>query len=392
MKQADLLAPGVLALCILAVSAPLSVAQSATTITTVGAAENINRITIGGTVIPYAEVTLSAQTPGRVQFIAGEAGTTAPLGGVLVTLNSEDLQAGYKSAQADLNTAETALRNAQVQYSRELWSPMSGSAQRMPGMMMPSMFDLMFTRQAASMMGMGLPGLERHADLYNQGAQVSGAESGLAQARTRFEALDANLRDRQAIAPFEGVILQRMVEVGDTVQAGQPLLRFAHTRYMRIEAEVPVRLLADLQIGMTVPARVDVTPGSFQARVALIEPVADPKRHTVRVKFDLPEGVPGGPGMYAEIMLPGSKAQAVSLPVIPKAAIVKHGSLPGVYIIGERNLAELRVIRVGAELEGGMVTVLSGLRVGERIAVDPPPGLGSGWSPASIAAVPRGAM
>lgn len=367
-------------------------AQAAPAITTVGAAENMNRITLGGTVAPFAEVTLSAQAPGRVQFIAGEVGTRAPQGAVLVALNADDLQAAYKSAQAALYQAEAALRNAQVQYSRELWSPMGSSATRMPGMMMPSMFDLMFTRQAATLMGMGLPGLERHADLYNQGTQVSSAESQLAQARARLEQLDAQLRDRQAIAPFEGVILQRLVEVGDTVQPGQPLLRYAHTRYLRIEAEVPVRLLADVQIGMSVPARVDITPTPYQARVALIEPVADPKRHTVKVKFDLPEGVPGGPGMYAEVMLPGPKSKAVSLPVIPKEAIVKRGSLPGVYVIGERNLAELRMVRLGGEVEGGLVTVLSGLRVGERIVIDPPPGMGSGWSPASIAAVPRSAM
>lgn len=367
-------------------------AQAAPAITTVGAAENMNRITLGGTVAPYANVTLAAQVPGRVQFIAGDAGTRAPQGSVLVALNTDDLQAAYKAAQAEFGNAEAGLRNAQVQYSRELWSPATGSAQQMPGMMIPSMFDQMFTRQAATMMGMGLPGLERHADLHKQGTQVSGAEAGVAQARTRFETLDANLRDRQSVAPFEGVILQRLVEVGDTVQPGQPLLRYAHTRYLRIEAEVTVRLLADLQVGMSVPARVDISQTPFQARVALIEPVADPHRHTVKVKFDLPEGVPGGPEMYAEVMLPGSKANNRSLPVIPKAAIVRHGSLPGVYVIGERNLAELRVIRPGGEIEGGMVTVLSGLGVGERIVVDPPPGMGSGWSPASIAAVPRSAM
>ena len=369
--------------CVLSIfAAPVG---AATSIATVGAAENLNRITIGGTVAPYAEVTLSAQAPGRVQYIAGEVGTRAALGGLLVALNSDELQARYKAAQADLNMAEANVRNSQVQYSRELWSPAGSSVQKMPGMMMPSMFDQMFTRHAATVMGMGLPGLERHADLYNQGTQVASAEAAQAQARSRFEALDAVLRDKQSIAPFDGVILERLVEVGDTVQPGQPSLRFAHTRYLRIEAEVPVRLLADLQVGMMVPARVDVMQNPIQARVALVEPVADPRRHTVRVKFDLPEGVPGGPGMYAEIMIPGPKSLDLSLPVIPKAAVVKHGSLPGVYVIGEHNRAELRMVRLGSELDGGMVTVLSGLRVGERIAVDPPPGISSGWSPATLA-------
>lgn len=385
MRQVNKLVFSALAVSMLALSVQGMAGSNATSITTVGAAENMNRITLGGTVVPFADVILTAQVPGRVQFIAGDAGTRATAGGLLVALNSDDLQARYKAAQAELNSAEANTRNAQVQYSRELWSPASSNAMKMPGMMMPSMFDQMFTRQAATMMGMGMPGLERHADLYSQGTQVTGAEAAQAQARSRFEALDSVLRDKQSIAPFEGVILRRMVEVGDTVQPGQPLLRFAHTRYMRIEVEVPVRLLADLQVGMTVPARVDVTRVPTQARVALIEPMADPRRHTVRVKFDLPEGVPGGPGMYAEIMIPGPKSLALSLPVVPKAAIVKHGSLPSVYVLGERNRAELRMIRPGGEVEGDMVTVLSGLRVGERIVVDPPPGMGSGWSPTTLA-------
>jgi multidrug resistance efflux pump len=136
----------------LALAVSAASVHAAPSITTVSAAENMNRITIGGTVAPYAEVTLTAQAPGRVQFIAGEAGDRKPLGAVLVALNSDDLQARYKEAQAGLNNAEATLRNAQVQYSRELWSPAGSSISRMPGMMMPSMFDQMFTRQAATMM------------------------------------------------------------------------------------------------------------------------------------------------------------------------------------------------------------------------------------------------
>jgi multidrug efflux pump subunit AcrA (membrane-fusion protein) len=118
---------------------------------------------------------------------------------------------------------------------------------------------------------------------------------------------------------------------------------------------------------MVVPARLDVNNTRVNARVAQIAPKADERQHTITVKFDLPEGVPGGPGMYAEVMVPDVNSPTRALPVVPKSAISKRGSLPSVKVLDENGVPKLRLIRTGIELDANHVIVLSGLKPGERV-------------------------
>jgi multidrug efflux pump subunit AcrA (membrane-fusion protein) len=336
----------------------------------VGVAPHGGTVILGGTVIPLKEVTLSAQLPGRIISIAGDEGDEFTAGAELLSINDDDLQAKKQAARAQLNKAHTNMQNAQVQYNRELWNPRVYNPRPMAGMGFPSMFDGMFNDMGGDngmFGGSGNKGIERQADLAAQGSQVEAARAQIAAAESGLRGLDAKLRDTKAIAPFDGVIVKKMVEVGDTVQPGQPLLVFAYSKYLRIKAEVPARLMPGLQKGMVVPARLDVGNTRVNARVAQIAPVADSSQHTVTVKFDLPAGVPGGAGMYAEVMLPDVSSPARALPVIPKAAISHRGSLPSVKVLDENDVPQLRLIRTGDELDENRITVLSGLKPGERL-------------------------
>jgi hypothetical protein len=71
--------------------------------------------------------------------------------------------------------------------------------------------------------------------------------------------------------------------------------------------------------------------------------------------------------MYAEVMIPDVNSPTQALPVIPKAAINKRGSLPSVMVLDENNVPRMRLIRIGAEIDGNNVVVLSGVKAGERI-------------------------
>lgn len=339
---------------------------------TVGVAPHGGYVILGGTVIPLKEVTLSAQVPGRVQSIAGLEGDDFESGAVLLTINDDDLQAKKLSAQAQLSKAHNAMQNARVQYNREMWNPRVDNPRPMAGMGFPTMFDGFFDDMGGdnnSWFGGGNKGIERHADLVQQGSQVQSAQSSIAQAESGLREIDAKLRDSKAIAPFDGIILKKLVEVGDTVQPGQPLLIYSYSKFLRIKAEVPARLMPGLQKDMIVPARLDVGNTQVSARVAQIAPKADDKQHTVTVKFDLPEGVPGGPGMYAEVMIPDINSPTRALPVIPKSAISKRGSLPSVKVLDENNVPKMRLIRTGIEIDNNTVIVLSGLKPGEKVLI-----------------------
>jgi len=241
--------------------------------------------TVGGTVIPFKQVTLTAQSPGRVTFLAGAEGHRAKAGDVLLQIGDESIQAQRRAAMAQISQAEAALRNAQMQYSRELYAPRTNSMTGIPGMGIPSTFDQFFTRGFSDSLGFTNTTVERQADLYSRGVGINQAQSALAQAQANLDALDTRVRDTRSVAPFDGIIINKMVEVGDTVQPGTPLVTYAFTDYLRIDAEIPVRLAAGLTEGMIVPARLDVGGATVDAKVAQIFPVADPKRHTVRVKY-----------------------------------------------------------------------------------------------------------
>jgi multidrug efflux pump subunit AcrA (membrane-fusion protein) len=340
-------------------------------------------VSIGGTVVAYKQVLLTAQLPGRIEFIAGKEGDKFSKDQVLVAIDDDDLLAKRRAAMAQWNSSQAAISNAQMQYSRELYSPQSRSLSRSPGMGMPSMFDQMFTQPLMGMMPGTMGGdryVDRTADLYGYGTQLSQAQAQAAAARSQIDEIDAKLRDARSFAPFDGVIVRKLVEEGDTVNPGQALLEFADLSYLQIEVDVPSRLMPGLSKGMIVPARLDVGNTQVSARVAQIFPTADAQRHTVKVKFDLPVGVPGGPGMYAEVMVPDVSTPVSSVPTIPDSAVIWRGSLPAVFVVGEDGQPSLRLIRLGSYVGPSKVSVLSGLRVGEQIFAVPPDNTRSGWS------------
>lgn len=340
-------------------------------------AQGAPTVSLGGSVVPYKEVTLAAQLPGRITFIAGREGDTFTEKDLLVAIGDEELLANRRALLAQMASADAQLRNAGVQYSREIYSPQSRSA--MGGMGLPNLFDQMFTGPAESFVGERDRTAERSADLFASGIQIQEAQNAMLRLQAELQALDSKIRDARSIAPFNGVIVRKLVEVGDTIQPGQPMLNYADVEYLQVEVDVPARLRPGLRDGMMVQAEIDPDNRRVPVRVAQIFPMADPQRHTVKIKFDLPQGV-SEPGMYAKVLVPDLNAPARANPVIPSSAVRYNGSLPGVYVVSERGEPQLRLIRVGEEMTAGMVTVLSGLRAGERVLTNPGPRVTAGWA------------
>jgi len=331
-------------------------------------------VAIGGSVVPYREVTLAAQLPGRIKFVAGKEGDAFSGDNLLVAIEENELLAKRAAAYAQYGAADAELRNAGVQYSRELWSPQGKSAPG--GMGIPNLFDQMFTRPAEDFFGERDRDAERSADLFGASTRIEQARSAMLRAQSEIQAIDAKLRDAKSVAPFDGVIMQKFIEEGDTVQPGQPLLKYADTSWLQIEIDVPARLAQGLQPMQILlqGATFDDHPEPVDVRVAQIYPMADVQRHTIKVKFDVPQGV-SKPGMYAKVLIPDTSIAAglARTPAIPSSAIRYRGSLPIVYIQNAEGGAELRMIREGKRLPGGMTSVLSGIAVGDQVYTDPGP-------------------
>ncbi|NJO16784.1 MAG: efflux RND transporter periplasmic adaptor subunit [Thioploca sp.] len=344
-------------------------------------------VSVSGTVIPKKEVTLSAQLPGRVELIAGEEGDAFSGNTVLVALDDRELLAQRRAAIADWRNAQATLRNAGIQYSREYWSP--DSPEKAPGGMgLPHLFDQFVTKPLSDLLSQSDDSLDRNANLHRYGTQVEQAQGTLMQAQSRIEQIDAKLRDAESQAPFDGVITKKLVEVGDTVQPGQPLLQFADLGHLQLEVDVPARLVGALQVGKTVTAKLDVLDNKpVEVTVARIFPIADRQRHTVKVKFDLAldtdEQKYVSPGQYAQVDIPDIKAAGQQqLLLVPTIAVDQSSSLPSICVAKGNNQYETRLVRLGQTMSSSQlgeidsrfrdnefISILSGLKAGDQIVV-----------------------
>ncbi len=122
-----------------------------------------------------------------MKLLAGREGDSFNKGALLVALDDTELLAKRNAAMSQWATADSQVRAAGVQYNRELWSPQSKKA--MGGMGVPNLFDQMFTRPMESFSGTSNQGVERRADIYSSGVQITQAKNALMGARSQIELL-----------------------------------------------------------------------------------------------------------------------------------------------------------------------------------------------------------
>lgn len=335
---------------------------------TVSAGNSASNTVLGGTVVPHKMVNLIAQMPGEVKYIAGEEGDKFQAGTILVGLDTSALMEKRRAAVAGLLSAQAGLANAQVQLRKEIESPNAMSNNMLGGA--PSLFS-MFSDPIRDFSGRGDPSFEKYSNRFGQSVQVQTAQNQIETARAGIAEIDANIENAKSIAPFDGVIVKKLVEVGDIVQPGMPLVVFADTSVMQIQVEVPARLVSGLQANSIVSARLDNSGSLIPAKVARIFPMANQGGHTTTVKFELPPGSGARPGMYAEILIPSAQANKPAQAIVPQSAITWRGSLPAVFQVSDDNrFIKMRTLRLGSRI-GDKVIVISGIHIGDRILKHP---------------------
>ncbi len=324
------------------------------------------RALLGGAVISSLQVNLLAQVSGDVLSIGGQEGDVFKKGSILVTLEQESIQAQRDSAYAEIASANEALRNAGVQYSQSIVSPNSG------GMFgsVPGMFSI-FTDPMLKISGRGNPDFDKFANRTSRYTNYQQAKNKLKQAKLHLKQVESRLKDANISTPFDGVIVAKSINKGDVVQPGQMLIKFANIKNLQVEVNVPSRLVRSLKLNKTYRIKLDIANIVVNAKLSQIYPIADNVKHSVKVKFDLPANVPVLSGAYAEVEIFEINS-GVLTPVIPEVAIMWRSSLPSVFVVNSStNKTELRFIRLGEQVGKDKKSVLSGLKIGERIVANP---------------------
>ncbi len=323
---------------------------------------------LGARAIPGQIVVLRAQTAGRVQYVAGPAGTPVRGSEIVVALDTDALLAQRAQAEAAYAAAQVAVSNGYSQYQVQLYNYGGGASPWNP--------FAWFGQALGAMMGnQQNPWANYLAALDNRRAAALQAQAQLQSAAYRIREIDAEIRNAYGVSPFYGVILQKDVNPGDVVQPGQSLLVLGGAGPAQVLVQVPTSMSAGLRLGAAL--QVDSDGRLVSARIVQIAPQADAQTHTIAVKLALPSNTGIRAGDYVTVHLPA--AQSTSLGVaIPQSALLPGRSLPSV-LVDVQGITQLRVLRLGEPLGNGMVQVLSGLRPGDIIVNDPPAGIGSGY-------------
>ena len=137
------------------------------------------------------------------------------------------------------------------------------------------------------------------------------------------------------------------------------------TASYRLEASLPEEYLPHAQAGEQVP--VTTEHGQFAGRISEIVPAADATSHTFLVKIDLPGDCNCRSGEYGQANFPIGEAKNLA---VPASAVVEHGELQGVFVVGPDGLVEYRLVKTGKTF-GDRVEILSGLSAGEKVALSP---------------------
>lgn len=197
---------------------------------------------------------------------------------------------------------------------------------------------------------------------------LEGQASAVEQALARRDMAAFELSQRRLLAPFTGRVSLFDVSLGALVNPGETLLHLDDLASMRLDLAVPERYFSRLQPGTEVTAVTAAWPErTFAGALEAIDSRVDADSLNIKVRFQFPN--PQRllrPGMLMQVTLPFASEP---LPLIPMQAVEFQGSDRFVYLLGPESRVKRQAVVLG-ESADSQVSVLSGLKAGDRLVVE----------------------
>ncbi|OIR19375.1 multidrug resistance protein MdtE precursor [mine drainage metagenome] len=291
---------------------------------------------IDGVVEATRQSTVSAQISGRVKAIYFDVGDRVSKGQVILRIDEREANQALAGSRAQLSQAEAALQNARLNYERS-----------------KQLFEQKFISQAA---------LDKAKSDY----EVAKAQAAASEAGAEQSALAQSYTS--VLAPYPGVVAARLVELGEMVTVGKPLMTGFDPSQLRVIASVPQEKLKDIGSHPVVTVEVPSLERWIKAASVTVQPSADVRTHSTQVRVDLPANQANlYPGMFVRTHFVVGKEKKL---LIPNSAVVHRSEVVAVYVVDEKDVPHLRQVRLGEVNEQNEIEVLAGLNIGERVARD----------------------
>ncbi len=308
-----------------------------------------NELLLPGNVQAYTDAPIYARTNGYLSHWYADIGAHVKAGQLLADIDTPEVDAQYRQAQAEFATAEANNRLSQI--------------------------------TAARYQKLRETGLVAQQDVDNAQGDADAKKAQLESARENLGRMEKLRSFNQITAPFDGVVTARRIDVGALITqgsaTGQELFHMTSTRRLRVYIQVPESYASLIQPGLAAqvsvpergeqlyPAKVISTSQAIDSstRTLLTELAADNEKGELL------------PGAYAQVHLP--------LPAgleswrLPSDTLLFRADGLHVATVDISGHVQLRSVHVGRDF-GDEMEILSGIEAGDRVIINPPDSVRTG--------------
>jgi len=280
------------------------------------------------------EVVLSSQVSGIVQSYGVDTGDAVAADQTVVTLDPIDYRLALNEARANLLAVRARFTATKNSYRR--------AEQLLPQKVItPEFYDKVE-------------------------AEYKAARSAVSQAETMVDINQRRLDKTVIKAPFDGLVVQRLVEIGQNINIGDPVMAIADMARMRVKISVNEQDYVHLDKDDPVRVRVEAYPeAAFNGRVDKIGVKADPRTNTFEIEIlvDNPDLLLKA-GLTATVSITVDEIRDAIM--IPQDSVLFRDSRKEVFVMTDEDRAAVREVTLG-RVDGSSVRILDGLGPGDRL-------------------------
>ncbi|WP_200931858.1 efflux RND transporter periplasmic adaptor subunit [Methylobacterium sp. Leaf85] len=333
-------------------------------------------ITLPGQTDAFARASLFARATGYIAERRVDIGTRVKQGDILIRIAAPDLDQQLAQAQAQVGQLEAQLLQARAMVDQAKANVNLATATN-------SRTSTLAVQGWASKQNAD----NSQASVLSQGASLASAEAGVKVAEANIKAQRATVDRLKAltgfkdvIAPFDGVVTARSVDIGDLVQAdgtGTALLSMDRDDVLRVVVNVPQNLAVGVSPGVAATIKVPQIPDrTFSGKVERSSVALLTSSRTLTTQVDVPNGDGSlRPGLYVYVTLKVPRTGRNT--VIPAEGLVFNQRGTQVAISRDDGTVEWRGVHIQRDL-GTTIEIDQGLDGGEQIVLSPPVDLRDG--------------
>jgi RND family efflux transporter MFP subunit len=306
-------------------------------------------VTLPATTAAFAQANIFARASGYIDKRNVDIGDNVKAGELLAHITAPEIEHQIQQAQASIGQSQAALQQAQAnaELANVTW-----------GRDKPLVQQGWVTKQQGSV---------DEQTLQAQQAAVGVAQQNLAAQQAQLKVLQQQQDYQSVVAPFDGTITQRNIDVGSLVQAdattGTFMFTIMQSNVIRTYVHVPQDAAFGLEPGVGAKVRVPEIPGrEFPAKVTRVADALEPNTRTL------------SPGIYCAVEL--DILRKVPSLTVPADAVVFNADGLRVAVL-ENGTAHFQKIAVTRDL-GTAVEVSEGVKPGDQVVLNPPVNLAEG--------------